>query len=349
MDDKYTLVHLVEDGLNVTRIKALRDGENFIKGDVGCRVDGTSSISQYDESWADFDSELVNTRLTGNVHVTSSRLVDSELLNVTGRIDKSYLAHASLYGATVSIDESTFPLIAGTATLNLTTAYAKFSCGATMSGKVGLNDVQMDTFPGADLPVQISDSTVQHSKFKSPATITDTFIYKCRFEGLMRIERSLMTNSSVTSDGGNYPAVRAPSIVCLQLVGSNVRIPDGKTALFTSGICISDIECDDLSSVMTTIGRKVTVVRVPGSKWCIQFNTDSPLAGTKVDIMQSMTDATMYKLLDTASGDQLGDALELANICIGMACGEVDAGTRKSLRRLRRKLRFRLFMWHVSL
>ena len=215
MDKKYKLIRSKENGKTVTRIKALRDGEHFTKGEVGGIVDAASSLNQYDESWVDFESSLQGTTVSGNVYIGKrSTIINSELINVTGRIQNTCLSDASLYGAKVEISDSFIKTLTGTSTLSLTAANVRFACGSTMSGKVLLNDVCMETFQGANLPVQLYDVTIQHAVFNSPATVTDTFIYKSNFIGLMRIANSMITNSTIESTGGNTPAVSAPVIQC---------------------------------------------------------------------------------------------------------------------------------------
>lgn len=350
MDKKYTLIHRKENGKEVTRIKALRDGEHFMKGDVGGIVDAASSLNQYDESWVDFDSTLQGTTVSGNVHIgKKSTLADSELLNVVGRIQNTCLSGASLYGATVDIRDSFIKTLSGTSTLSLTAANVSLSCGSAMDGKVLLNDVRMDTFQGANLPVQLADVNIQHSVFKSPATVTDTTIYKSTFIGLMRIANSMIVNSTIESTGGNTPAVSAPVIQCLYLLGSKTRIADGRNVSLSTGICINDVECDDLAKVMMTVTGTFTVVRVPDNRWCIKLPAGSKLENLEFDTVCFMSSSDLYGMLEAARGDQLGEALDLVRICIPMTQNEPSDNIRKKLKKIRRKLLVRYILMHFGL
>jgi hypothetical protein len=350
MDKKYKLIRSKENGKTVTRIKALRDGEHFMKGEVGGIVDAASSLNQYDESWVDFDSTLQGTTVSGNVHISKkSTLVNSELINVTGRIQNSGLSGASLHGANVEIIDSFIKTLTGTSTLSLTAVNVSLACGSTMSGKVLMNDVRMDTFQGASLPVQLSDVNIHQTVFKSPATVTDTFIHKSKFIGLMRIANSMITNSTIESTGGNTPAVSAPVIQCLHLVGSKARIADGRNVSLSTGICIDDVDCADLANVMMTVTGTFTVVRVPENRWCIQLPATSKLENLEFDTVFSMSSSELYDMLAAARGDQLGEALELARICIPMTQNEPSDNIRKKLKKIRRKLLVRWILRHFGL
>ncbi len=350
MDKKYKLIRSKENGKTVTRIKALRDGEHFMKGEVGGIVDAASSLNQYDESWVDFESNLQGTTVSGNVYISKkSTLVNSELINVTGRIQNTYLSGASLYGATVDIGDSFIKSLSGTSTLTLNAANVSLACGSTMSGKVNLNDVRMETFQGANLPIQLYDVTIQHAVFKSPATVTDTFIYKSNFAGLMRIANSMITNSTIESTGGNTPSVSAPVIQCLHLVGSKAMISDGRNVSLSTGICINDVDCSDLANVMMTVTGTFTVVRVPENRWCIQLPACSKLENLEFDTVRSMSSSDLYGMLEAAKGDQLGEALELVRICIPMTQNEPSDNIRKQLKKIRRKLLVRWILRHIGL
>lgn len=350
MNKKYRLIHRKENGKSVTRIKALRDGEHFMKGDVGGIVDAASSLNQYDESWVDFESTLQGTTVSGNVYISKkSTLVNSELINVTGRIQNTCLSGASLYGAKVEISDSFIKTLSGTGTLSLFAANVSLSCGSTMDGKVLLNDVRMEAFQGANLPVQLSDVNIHQAVFNSPATVTDTFIYKSNFNGLMRIANSMIINSTIESTGGNTPAVSAPVIQCLHLVGSKAMISDGRNVSLSTGICINDVDCADLANVMMTVTGTFTVVRVPENRWCIQLPACSKLENLEFDTVRSMSSSDLYGMLEAAKGDQLGEALELVRICIPMTQNEPSDNIRKKLKKIRRKLLFRWILRHFGL
>lgn len=350
MDKKYKLIHSKENGKTVTRIKALRDGEHFRKGEVGGIVDAASSLNQYDESWVDFESTLQGTTVSGNVYIGKlSTIINSELINVTGRIQNTCLSGASLYGAKVEIGDSFIKTLTGTSTLSLSAANVRLACGSTMSGKVLLNDVCMETFQGANLPVQLYDVNIQHSVFKSPATVTDTFIYKSNFNGLMRIANSMITNSTIESTGGNTPAVSAPVIQCVHLLGSKARIADGRNVSLSTGICIDDVDCNDLADVMMTVTGTFTVVRVPENRWFIQLPAPSKLEPTEFDKVRCMSSAELYDMLEAARGDQLGEALEIVRICIPMTQNEPRDNIRKKLKKIRRKLLVRWILRHFGL
>lgn len=350
MDKKYKLIHSKENGKTVTRIRALRDGEHFMKGEVGGIVDAESILNQYDESWVDFESTLRGTTVSGNVYIgKKSTLENSELVNVTGLIQDTYLSDASLYGAKVDISGSYIKALSGTSPLSLTAVKAILACGSTMSGKVLLDDVNMETFPDANLPVQLSDVTIQHSVFQSPATVTDTFIHRSNFNGLMRIANSMITNSTIESTGGNTPAVSAPVIQCLHLVGSKAMISDGRNVSLSTGICINDVDCTDLANVMMTVTGTFTVVRIPENRWCIQLPAGSKLENTEFDTVRSMSSSDLYGMLEAAKGDQLGEALELVRICIPMTQNEPSDKIRKKLKKIRRKLLARWILRHIGL
>jgi len=350
MDKKYKLIRSKENGKTVTRIKALRDSEHFMKGEVGGIVDAASSLNQYDESWVDFDSTLQGTTVSGNVYISkNSTISDSKLVNVTGRIQNACLSGASLSGATVDIIDSFIKSLSGTSTLSLSAVNVSLVCSSTMSGKVTLNDVRMETFQGAKLPVQLYDVTISQTVFKSPVSATDTFIHKSKFIGLMRIANSMITNSTIESTGGNTPAVSAPVIQCLHLVGSKARIADGRNVSLSTGICIDDVDCADLANVMMTVTGTFTVVRVPENRWCIQLPATSKLENIEFDTVFSMSSSELYDMLAAARGDQLGEALELARICIPMTQNEPSDNIRKKLKKIRRKLLVRWILRHFGL
>lgn len=340
MIKKYKLVQMTENGQTVTRIKALRDGGHFKKGDIGGIVDASSSLSQSDDGWLDYGSMLSESTITGDVFIKDSCIIKSSFINVHGRIEKSYLSKAMLSGADVSISNSAFKGLHGNLTVYLQAKSAKFEHSAVLSGKVHLFEVSMET-NGDDLPVALGDVTIQKSKFDAPVTVTDSFLYNSVFSGVMRLENSMINNSTVKSTGGAHPVLAAPVIKCFMLVGSKVAIHDGRNFNLTTGICISDVECSDLSKVTMMMTDTYTVVRIPESKWFVHFTPVNRQVTTEFDTLKALSSSELYDLLENARGEKLGDALELARICILLACNEPSNNIRKKLKKLRLKLMFR--------
>ena len=350
MDKKYKLVRRKENGKTVTRIKALRDGKSFKKGELGATVDENSELSQIDDSWADYRSELHNARIHGDISIRDSIVRDSVLTEVRGRIQNSLLVNAMANLSELRITDSNFiGELRGDCTLVLEADQASFDCSVVLYGRVILCGAKMHGFDNAILPVKLSDATLQHATFNSPATVTDSFIFRSDFKGVMAIDQSRIQNSRLETCCGNSPEHFAPQIHCLAMVGSRATVPDGREYMFSTGVTLSDLTDVDLSAIRWMTAGKFVVVRVPGRKWFMQ---PTPTPSLFDDEHMHGTEPTTADLCRTLSGvrgpDATGEAAGLLRACLMLSEGEPGKAERKQMRRLYWKLVFRRIAGRLS-
>ena len=350
MDRKYKLIRRKENGKTVTRIKALRDGKYFKKGEIGATVDENSELSQIDDGWADDRSELHNSKIHGDISIRNSIVRNSVLSEVRGRIQNSLLVNASANLSELRISDSNFiGELHGDCTLGLEADQASFDCSVVLSGFVILRGTKMHGFDAAVLPVKLSDVNLQHATFNSPATVTDSFIFRSDFEGVMAIDQSHIQNSRLVTCCGNSPEHFAPQIHCLAMVGSQVRVPDGREYVFSTGVTLSDLTDVDLATLRWMTAGKFVVVRVPGRKWFIQPTATPSLFD---DEHMHGTEPTTAELCRTLSGvrglDATSEAAGLLRTCLILSEGESGKAERKQMRRLYWKLVLRRIAGRLS-
>ena len=344
------MIRRKELGKEVTRIKALRDGKYFKKGEIGATVDENSELSQIDDSWADDRSELHNAKIHGDISIRNSIVRNSVLTEVRGSIQNSLLVNARANLSELRISDSNFiGELHGDSTLVLEADQASFDCSVDISGRVILCGTKMHGFDDAVLPVKLSDVNLQHATFNSPATVTDSFIFRSDFEGVMDIDQSHIQNSRLVACCGNSPEHFAPQIYCLAMFGSQVRVPDGREYLFSTGVTLSDLTDVDLATLRWMTAGKFVVVRVPGRKWFIQPTSTPSLFDDEHMHGTEPTTAELCRDLAGVRGpDATGEASGLLRACLVLSEGEPGTAERKQMRRLYWKLVLRRIAGRLS-
>ena len=269
MRKKYKLITRKEHGETVTRIKALRDGEHFIKGEVGGIIDSKSSLSQYDESWVDFESELHASTVSGNLNISKTVLDNTKLTECNGNISNTWLGNVDLGFADLSISWSMLKGVRGTHGVILSAYESSLDCKVSMSGKVELSSVKLEQEKYTGGLMTFHDISFTKVTMSNPITAIDDFLYNCTLNGPMNLEACNITNSTVVAEGDE---TGEPKLQSVTLIGSKICIPDGKRVMLSNGITIDDVDCPDFSKVTISSSPNFVIARVPDQKWYVWFS-----------------------------------------------------------------------------
>ena len=351
MEKKYKLVKRKDGcGNTVTRVKALRDGKYFNKGDLGGIVDSESSLSMDDESWIDYTSQLKHSSVSGNVVLKDTCLIDSKLSNVSGSIVHSILAGISCEHSRVSIYCSTCKTLRATSSAFLNITASRLECPVEAIGSITLINTRMSADEDNKNTSILHDSTLDEIVSTAPVKIVDSYLSKVNLHGMMQLTESNVINSTLSSECEDGELSLCPTIQNLQMVGSMASIPKNSRVTLTTGICISDINCRDLSKVKVTMdGNGRIVLRVPEIKWYVHDRALNGLASYDCDSDIAMTSEGLYRMLREAHGVKVDPALELLTVCIHMMRNEPDSEIKKKLTRLRAKLFIRRLLRAIGL
>lgn len=351
MQKKYKLVKRKDEcGNTVTRVQALRDGKNFCKGEIGGIVDSDSSLSMDDESWIDYSSKLTRSSVSGDVLLKDTRLIDSKLTYVTGSIVHSILIGMRCEHSRVSIYCSTCKTLRATASVFLNITASRLECPVETRGTITLINVRMNAGEDNKNTSILDSVTIDEMDSTAPVSIADSYLYKTSLRGMMQLSESTITNSTLRSECEDGELSLSPLIQNLHMVGSMACIPKNSRVTLTSGICISDVNCSDLSKVKVTLdGNDRIVLRVPGIKWYVQDRALTGLVSYDCDSDIAMTSEGLYRMLREAHGGKVDPALELLTVCIHMMRSEPDSEIKKKLTRLRTKLFIRRLLRAIGL
>lgn len=346
MGKKYKLITRKEHGETVTRIKALRDGEHFIKGEVGGIIDSKSNLSQYDESWVDFESELHASTVSGNLNISKTVLDNTKLAECNGNINSAVLGNVDLGFADLSISWSMLKGVRGMQGVILCAYESSLDCKVTMSGKVELSSVNLREGKHTDGLMTLHDINFTKVTMSAPITAITDFLYNCTLNGPMNLEACNITNSTVVSDGDE---TGEPKLHSVNLIGSKIVIPDGKRVMLSNGITIDDVDCPDFSKVTISSSPNFVIVRVPDQKWYVWFSVGHGFVDHTYAMQQSYTSETLYRTLDEATGDHLSDAVEVLRSVVFMMRDEPNSDIKSKLKRLRMKLFARNIIRHLGM
>lgn len=346
MGKKYKLITRKEHGETVTRIKALRDGEHFIKGEVGGIIDSKSSLSQYDESWVDFESELHASTVSGNLNISKTVLDNAKLTECNGNISNTWLGNVELGFADLSISWAMLKGVRGTHGVILRAYESSIDGKVSMSGKVELSSVKLEQEKYTGGLITFHDISFTKVTMSNPITAIDDFLYNCTLKGPMNLEACNLTNSTVVSEGDE---TGEPKLQSVTLIGSKIVIPDGKRVMLSNGITIDDVDCADFSKVTISSSPNFVIVRVPDQKWYVWFSVGHGFVDHTYAMQQSYTSETLYRTLEEATGDQLSDAVEVLRSVVFMMRDEPNSDIKSKLKRLRMKLFARSIIRHLGM
>lgn len=314
MGKKYKLVTVKENGIPVTRLKALRDGKWFNKGDLGARIVDPEvfDMSQDDESWADYKSELTNCTIKdSDVIIFYSKCNDLNINRSTGKITCSTIS-GGLYANSAAF-EIVFSTLAALVTLshssNTKIASAEISkpCTATGNTEIRCSGIAAEDFqriPDAhnlqpcqvwtidSMTVELIDSRIYNSRIFAHFFASNTEIFGTDILGALNINDSTLTNVTVYGSKRYVNKSYLPTI-------SNAWFTGGRIEVFKPTRCAScsDVNINDWGNYRLNPGHIVAMSNSEASiarirdrgKWYIM----DKIAGEQMDF----TDESLYETL----------------------------------------------------
>lgn len=339
MGKKYKLATVKENGIPVTRLKALRDGKWFNKGDLGARIVDPElfDMSQDDESWADYKSELTNCTIKdSDVIIFDSRCNDLNINRSTGKITCSTIS-GGLYANSAAV-EIVFSTLTALVTLshssNTKIASTEISKPCTATGNteircsgIATEDLQMipERIPDAhnlqpsqvrtmdSMKVELIDSRIYNSRIFAHFFASNTEIFGTDIIGALNINDSTLTNVTVYGSKQYVDKSYLPTI-------SNAWFTGGRIEVFKPTRCAScsDVNINDWGDYRLNPGHIVAMSNSEASiarirnrdKWYIV----DKIAGEQMDF----TDESLYETL----GDKKSTYRSLAPLLLSILATE---------------------------
>ena len=339
---KYKIVTVKNDkGQPERRIKALRDGQFFSEGDLGAIIDEDSNISQEDDSWADKTSMLVNTFVSGNLHIVGSKLTNCQMGGFYGDISHSevngIVSGSTDFHTSICLRDSKILVAEKCALLysaSLKMEHSTIRCmNVQISGKVVINRSKI-----GDTDAQIIDLhnlRINNSEFKDSelhkATMVDgCFLFSSRILGPAQLSNCYITNSIIDYHflprvvGLNAEKASNPpySVDGASLTGSYAVCHADDDIHMLGGITISDMTKFDLGDVIMVTNDDAIVARVPGRQWYIELVSNNYF-DKKTKSIPGITDDSLIGFLNSTKTDDSRLAKSLIELCI-TACRKTE-------------------------
>jgi len=334
---KYKIVTVKNDkGQLERRIKALRDGQFFAKGDLGAIIDKDSSLSQEDDSWADKTSMVVNTYVSGNLHIVGSKLSNCRMGGFYGVISHSevngMVSGSTDFHTNICLSESKILVAEKCALLysaSLKMEHSTIRCmNVYISGKVDINRSNI-----GDTEAQIIDLhnlRINNSEFKDSelhkATMVDgCFLFSSRILGPAQLSNCHITNSIIdyhyaprgmglnAENASNPPSPY--SVDGANLTGSYAVCHADDDIHMLGGITISDMAKFDLGDVIMVTNDDAIVARVPGRQWYIELVSNNYF-DKKTKSIPGITDDSLIGFLNSTKTNDSRLAKSLIELCI---------------------------------
>jgi len=334
---KYKIVTVKNDkGQLERRIMALRDGQFFSKGDLGAIIDKDSSLSQEDDSWADKTSMVVNTYVSGNLHIVGSKLSNCRMGGFYGVISHSevngMVSGSTDFHTNICLSDSKILVAEKCALLysaSLKMEHSTIRCmNVYISGKVDINRSKI-----GDTEAQIIDLhnlRINNSEFKDSelhkATMVDgCFLFSSRILGPAQLSNCHITNSIIdyhyaprgmglnAENASNPPSPY--SVDGANLTGSYAVCHADDDIHMLGGITISDMTKFDLGDVIMVTNDDAIVARVPGRQWYIELVSNNYF-DKKTKSIPGITDDSLIGFLNSTKTNDSRLAKSLIELCI---------------------------------
>ena len=339
---KYKIVTVKNDkGQLERRIKALRDGHFFNEGDLGAIIDEDSRLSQEDDSWADKTSMLVNTYVSGDLHIVGSKLTNCQMGGFYGEISHSEVngiaTGSNDYHTSICLRDSKI-LVAEKCVLlysaSLKMEQSTIRCmNVHITGRVVINRSKI-----GDTDAQIIDLhnlNINNSDFKDAelpkATMVDScYVFSSRILGPAQLSNCFITNSIIDYHflprGVGLNAANVSNTPYLvdgaSLTGSCTVCHAEDDIHMLGGITISDMMKFDLGDVIMATNDDAIVARVPGRQWYIELAANKYFDKTTKSI-PGITDVSLIRFLNATKTDDSRLAKSLIELCI-TACRKTE-------------------------
>lgn len=308
MQDKFKVITRKEDGREVRRIKALRDGKHFKKGDIGGII-VRSTLSQDGECWLDYCSEIYDSAISGDVEVINSTLERCMLSYTDGMVADSTLHAATVCYCDINIVKSTIENIltpTGRTNIRITETTSLFDLVIEGNAKI-LGCTFGETSRNDKVEFRVNDSYMNRCKFGSQAQIYDSTIAGCTVDGPITLANTILINDTVHIR--KLQSVCPPILESARITGSTFSAFYGEKIMLCTGLNLSDFECDDIGKVSLIANGNYKVARVPGKKWFFDIPGGSW-------IPDSVFEGNLYSFLKDSAALHFDDVCNLVYMCL---------------------------------
>lgn len=274
---KYKLVKVSENGTVVTRIKALKNGRFFKKGDLGAIVRDFAVLDQVGDCWANFNSILTgDTHIGGNTSVVDSS-IDSCILKGSGTVYRSILhavnnqwvelyiehcentGHMQIYG-----DDRTRTRIKKTVLVGEIAIYGNTTLDDSKLGKT--TDSEQNTYD----KFRLSEVTLTHATLDGNIDIDCSELFRTSVTGDLWIQNSILVNDDIQSLK-RKSVYETAKVENTWMTGSKLKFPAICTLSLSKTVNVNDVSVCEPGKIRLSWGCDSTIVRVPGLKWYIRF------------------------------------------------------------------------------
>ena len=347
---KYKIVTVKNDnGQYERRIKALRDGQFFSKGDIGAIIDENSSLSQEDNSWADKTSVLVNTYVSGNLHIVGSKLTNCQMGGFYGDISYSevngiaagsndFHTNICLHDSKILVAEKCVLLYSASLKMEQSTIRCM---NVHITGRVSINRSKIgDTEAKV---IDLHNLSINNSDFKDvelpKATLVDgCYLFSTRILGPAKLSNCNITNSIIDYHyfprGVDLTAEHASnefySVDGANLSGSYPICHAGDDIHMLGGITISDMARFDLGDVIMATNDNAIVARVPGRQWYIEM-LSKKYFDKRTQSIPGITNDSLIRFLNATKTDDCMLAKSLIELCITACRSKEDTAIKWKL------------------
>lgn len=314
MGKKYKLVTVKENGIPVTRLKALRDGKWFNKGDLGARIVDPEvfDMSQDDESWADYKSELTNCTIKdSDVIIFHSKCTDLTINRSIGKITVSTIS-GGLYANSAAF-EIGFSTLTALVTLSNSSNTKIFSteikkpCKATGNTEIRGSGIATEDFQMIpdkhnlhpyqvwtidSMTVELIDSRIYNSRIFAHFFASNTEIFGTDIVAAVNINDSTLTNVTVYGSKQYVAKSSLPTISNAWFTGGNIEVSKTTRCASCSDVNINDWGACRLNPghIVAMSNSEASIARIRNrGKWYIM----DKIAGEQMDF----TDESLYETL----------------------------------------------------
>lgn len=339
---KYKIVTVKNDkGQLERRIKALRDGHFFNKGDLGAIIDEISSLSQEDDSWADKTSMLVNTYVSGDLHIVGSKLTNCRMGGFYGEISYSeangIVTGSNDYHTNICLRDSKI-LVAEKCVLlhsaSLKMVQSTIRCmNVQITGRVVINRSKIGDTDAQIIDLHnlnINNSDFKDAELPKAAMVDSCYVFSSKILGPAQLSNCFITNSVIDyhflprgvslkdANSSNTPY----SVDGASLTGSCTVCHADDDIHMLGGVTISDMMKFDLADVIMATNDDAVVARVPGRQWYIELVSNKYFDETTKSI-PGITDDSFIRFLNATKTDDSRLAKSLIELCI-TACQKTE-------------------------
>lgn len=296
---KYKLVKVSENGTVVTRIKALKDGRFFKKGELGAIIRDFAVLDQEGDCWANYNSILTgDTRIGGNTSVVDSS-IDSCILKGSGTVYRSilhavnnqwvelYIEHCGNTGRIqIYGDDHTRTMIKKSVLVGEIEIHGNTTLDDSKLGKT------TDSAQSTHDKFRLSDASLTHATLDGNIDIDDSELFRTSVTGDIWIQNSILLNDDIQSIK-RKSVYETAKVENTWMTGSKLKFPAICTLSLANTVNVNDVSVCEPGKIRLSWGCDSTIVRVPGLKWYIRF-----IGGYGIDNADEQKDYSTNELMN---------------------------------------------------